>query len=82
MQIEKELLAITFSCKKFHNYIYGYGEVTIYTDHMPLTSIINKTLDEIQNNRIKRLKEGHTVRNSLLLMILKYRQYHGMTIKW
>lgn len=55
-QIEKELLAITFSCKKFHNYIYGHGDVTIYTDHMPLTSIINKTLDEIQNNRIKRLR--------------------------
>lgn len=42
-QIEKELLAITFSCKKFHNYIYGHEDVTIYTDHMPLTSIINKT---------------------------------------
>jgi len=55
-QIEKELLAITFSCKKCHNYIYGHGDVTIYTDHMPLTSIINKTLDEIQNNRIKRLR--------------------------
>jgi len=24
-QIEKELLATTFSCKKFHNYIYGHG---------------------------------------------------------
>jgi len=46
-RIEKELLAITFSCKKFHNYIYGRGDVTVYTDHMPLTSIINKTLDEI-----------------------------------
>jgi len=55
-QIEKELLAITFSCNKFHNYIYGHGDVTVYTDHMPLTSIINKTLDEIQNNRIKRFR--------------------------
>lgn len=24
-QIEKDLLAITFSCKKCHNYIYGHG---------------------------------------------------------
>lgn len=56
VQIEKVLLAITFSCKKFHNYIYGHNDVTIYTDHMPLTSIINKPLDEIQNNRIKRLR--------------------------
>lgn len=55
-QIEKELLAITFSCKKFHNYIYGHNDITIHTDHMPLTSIINKSFDEIQNNRIKRLR--------------------------
>jgi len=55
-QIEKELLAICFSCSKFHNYIYGHQKVTIYTDHMPLLSIINKPMDKIRNNRLKRLK--------------------------
>ncbi|CAI6370555.1 unnamed protein product [Macrosiphum euphorbiae] len=44
-QIEKELLAVTFSCQKLHNYIYGNNNIIIYTDH--------KGLDKIQNNRIK-----------------------------
>jgi len=55
-QIEKELLAVTFSCQKLHNYIYGNNNIIIYTDHQPLVSIIKKGLDKIQNNRIKRLK--------------------------
>lgn len=55
-QIEKELLAVTFSCQKLHNYIYGNNNITIYTDHQPLVSIIKKGLDKIQNNRIKRLR--------------------------
>lgn len=46
-QVEEELLAITFSTKKFHNHIYVHNDVTVYTDQMPLTSIINKPLDEI-----------------------------------
>jgi len=55
-QIEKELLAVTFSCQKLHNYIYGNNNIIIYTDHQPLVSIIKKGLDKIQNNRIKRLR--------------------------
>lgn len=55
-QIEKELQVITFSTKKFQNYIYGHNDVIVFTDHMSLTSIINKPLDEIQNNKIKRLR--------------------------
>jgi len=55
-QIEKELLAVTFSCQKLYNYIYGNNNIIIYTDHQPLVSIIKKGLDKIQNNRIKRLR--------------------------
>jgi len=55
-QIEKELLAVCFACSKFHNYIYGHHDVTIFTDHMPLLSIINKPMDKIRNNRLRRLK--------------------------
>ena len=55
-QIEKELLAITYSCQKFHNYIYGHQNVTIYSDHKPLVSIITKDIGKIQNNRLRRLR--------------------------
>lgn len=73
-QIEKELLAITFSCKKCNNYIYSHEDVTVYTDHMLLTSIINKTLDEIQNNRIKRLKLKLIIYNFTLKYIYQERK--------
>ena len=43
VQIEKELLAASFACKKFHYFIYG-REFTIETDHKPLTAIVNKPL--------------------------------------
>lgn len=42
-QIEKELLAAVFACKKFHDFIYG-RLVTIETDHKPLISIVKKPL--------------------------------------
>ena len=43
-QIEKELLAIVESCRKFHSYIYGQSDVTVVTDHLPLISIFKKPL--------------------------------------
>ena len=43
-QIEKELLAIVFSCKKFHSYIYGRTDVVVETDHLPLVRIFEKPL--------------------------------------
>ena len=43
-QIEKELLAIVFSFKKFHSYVYGRSDVTVETDHLPLVRIIEKPL--------------------------------------
>ncbi len=42
-QIEKEMLAIVFSCRKFHQYIYG-KEILVETDHQPLVTIMNKPL--------------------------------------
>ncbi|KAL4134936.1 hypothetical protein QTP88_006616 [Uroleucon formosanum] len=54
--IEKELLAITFAVKKFHYYIYRHKDMKIYTDPQPLVSIIKKSIEKIENNRLKRLK--------------------------
>jgi len=42
-QIEKELYAIAFGCKRFHQYIFGH-RVTVQTDHKPLESISKKSL--------------------------------------
>ena len=42
-QIEKELLAAVFACRKFHDFIYGH-RVTIQTDHKPLVTIVKKPL--------------------------------------
>jgi hypothetical protein len=55
-QIEKEFLAITYACSKFHYYIYGQENVIIHTDHMPLLSIMKKSFNEVKNNRLRRLK--------------------------
>lgn len=42
-QIEKEALAISFACKKYHEYIYG-KKVYVETDHKPLESIFKKPI--------------------------------------
>ncbi len=42
-QIEKEMLAIVHSCKKFHTYIYG-KTVKVETNHKPLETILKKPL--------------------------------------
>ena len=41
--IEKELLFATFSCRKFHDFIFG-RQATIKTDHKPIAAILNKPL--------------------------------------
>ncbi|KAJ8879263.1 hypothetical protein PR048_019870 [Dryococelus australis] len=38
-QVEKEFLAIQFATVKFHHFIYGHYDVTIFTDYKPLVSI-------------------------------------------
>lgn len=55
-QIEKELLSVSFSFKKFHNYLYGHKNITVFTDHSPLVTIIKKPLSNIPNNRLRRLR--------------------------
>ena len=45
-QIEKEMLAITYGCDKFHDYIYGHSSVTVETDHKPLQNLHKKPLAE------------------------------------
>ncbi|KAI2648145.1 Retrovirus-related Pol polyprotein [Labeo rohita] len=42
-QIEKELLAILFAARKFHQYIYG-RTVMVQSDHKPLENIMQKQL--------------------------------------
>lgn len=42
-QIEKELLAVTFACEKFDDYVYG-RRVTVETDHKPLETICKKSI--------------------------------------
>ena len=42
-QIEKELYAILFGCRRFHQFIYGQS-ITVESDHKPLESIATKAL--------------------------------------
>ena len=42
-QIEKELLAIVFAVRKFHQYVYGVT-VNVQSDHKPLENILRKPL--------------------------------------
>ena len=53
-QIEKELLAVLFGCKKFHYYVYGGSKFTIQTDHKPLVGIVEKDMEN-NNPRIKKM---------------------------
>ena len=39
-QIERDVLAIFFGARKFHQYLYG-NKFTLLTDHRPLTSILS-----------------------------------------
>ncbi|KAK2717515.1 hypothetical protein QYM36_006334 [Artemia franciscana] len=42
-QMEKEMLAITFACKRFHQYLFG-RTICVTTDHKPLESIFGKSI--------------------------------------
>ena len=44
-QIEKELLAVVFACKRSHQYVYG-KHITIESDHKPLEAIFKKPLSQ------------------------------------
>jgi len=53
-QIEKELLAIVFTCEHFENYIYGRESVNVEIDHQPLVSIVLKSLHKAPS-RLQRM---------------------------
>ncbi|XP_063901524.1 uncharacterized protein K02A2.6-like [Zophobas morio] len=63
-QIEKEMYAIEFACKKFHYYTYG-RHVIVNSDHKPLESIFKKGINQIsarlQRMRLQLLKYEITV---------------------
>ena len=44
-QIEKELFAVLFACKRFYQYVYG-KPVTVESDHRPLEFIFRKPLSQ------------------------------------
>lgn len=48
---EKELLAIVWSLQKLRNYLYGVTNLTIYTDHQPLTFSLS---EKNPNTKMKR----------------------------
>ena len=56
--IEGKALAITWGLEQTKYFTLGCGDLTIATDHKPLTKIFgDRTLDEIQNTRLFRLKQ-------------------------
>lgn len=44
-QVEKELLAIVFTCERFDTYIYSRDMVAVETDHKPLKVLVRKALN-------------------------------------
>jgi len=70
-QMEKECLAIVFACEWFNQYIHGWEQTVVHTDHRPLVPIFNKPI----YNAPKRLQR-------MLLRLQKYTlnvQYHPGT---
>jgi hypothetical protein len=55
-QIEKELQAIVFGCKRFHQYVYG-KTITIERDHKPLENILRKPLSQAPSRLQKMLMQ-------------------------
>ena len=54
-QIEREVLALVFGVKRFHQYLYGW-KFTLLTDHRPLTTILGakKGIPPIAAARLQR----------------------------
>lgn len=46
-QIEKELLASLFACKRFKYYCLGQKTIEVETDHLPLLGLMNKPINEL-----------------------------------
>ena len=45
-QIEKEALAIVFTCERFDQYLHGRDLITVKTDHKPLIPIFKKPISQ------------------------------------
>jgi hypothetical protein len=45
LQMEKEMLGITFACKRFHQYLFG-RQICMTTDHNPLELIFGKSIQK------------------------------------
>ena len=54
-QIEKELLAIVFTCEKFDQYIFGRSDVVVQSDHKPLETIFKKPIHS-SPKRLQRMR--------------------------
>ena len=54
--IEIEMLAIAWGCKKMHMYLHGLPHFTVQTDHKPLIPIINKKPLAEMSPRIQRMR--------------------------
>ena len=70
-QIEKEMLAIVFSPKKFHQYTFG-RQVIVRSDHKPLESILKKPLSSAPRclqGMMMRLKKYNIGKNFMLAHI-------------
>ena len=52
--MEKEFLAITFACKKFHYFFYG-RTVEVKKDHTPLISIMQKDIHRIPSAKLQKI---------------------------
>ena len=53
--IESELTALAWSLRKARKFLLGVPRFTVYTDHRPLVSLVNKRrLDEVSNTRLLR----------------------------
>jgi len=52
-QIEKEFLSLIFACRKCHYYIFG-RKINELTDHKPLVAIMQKYINKIPSNRLKK----------------------------
>ena len=55
-QIEKELLAFVFACKRFHQYVYG-KTITVESDHKSLEAILKKPLSQAPSRLQKMLMQ-------------------------
>lgn len=55
--IELELLAITYAMEKCNFFLLGLKSFKVVTDHRPLIGIFHKSLCDIRNVRLQRLRE-------------------------